>query len=303
MCFGSAVQAVSCSLEIQQQLAEMNRELSPEKSLQHRIGIHLSDGFNRPSSRISDCVNIAGQLQNQAHPGGICISQVVYDVVKLRLSLDATYAGPLRLRGIDDLLPAYHLRPISSGPLFFASQEVPSKPRETREPDAKVSYCYLVVSRGLMWGKAEPSFTLIHKAQFQVLPWENALSSLSRAANLEASELDSVEEPRLPAEPWPPQANLNAEFLERCRQALLEYIGPMANFVLEEALTDFPNLEPHGLIQQLAAEIPDLMEAEQFRRNCQNWLFKSHVCGRDTSPPFFSPLSRLKYLLQRINFL
>ena len=40
----------------------------------------------------------------------------------------------------------------------------------------------------------------------------------------------------------------------------------MADFLLEETLTAFPNLGPQGLVQQLSAQIPDPSQAEQFRQ-------------------------------------
>ena len=107
MCFSSAVQAVSCSLEIQRQLVTP-AQLS-QKRLEHRIGVHLGDVFFKDDDVMGNGVNIAARLQTEAHPGGICISQVVYEVVKSRLSLHAAYAGPLRLKNIQAPQPAYHV--------------------------------------------------------------------------------------------------------------------------------------------------------------------------------------------------
>ncbi|MEL6249470.1 MAG: adenylate/guanylate cyclase domain-containing protein, partial [Cyanobacteria bacterium J06627_15] len=104
MYFVSAVQAVSCAIAIQKNLS-----VQTEESLVHRIGIHLGDVFFNDSDVMGNGVNIAARLENQARPGGICLSQVVYDVVKSRLPLNAEYAGPLNLKNIQEPVTAYHL--------------------------------------------------------------------------------------------------------------------------------------------------------------------------------------------------
>jgi hypothetical protein len=107
--FTSAVQAVACALKIQQSIAAAAHELPPEDVLQHRIGIHLGDVFVSATDVMGDGVNIAARLQAEAVPGGICISQVVYDVVKKRIALKASYLGPRELKHIQEPIPLYQI--------------------------------------------------------------------------------------------------------------------------------------------------------------------------------------------------
>ncbi|MEO0348789.1 MAG: adenylate/guanylate cyclase domain-containing protein [Cyanobacteria bacterium P01_A01_bin.15] len=107
MCFFSAAQAVSCALNIQKKL----RGDSTRDSFSHRIGIHLGDVYINESDVMGNGVNIAARLEGFSAPGEICVSQVVYDVVKSRLDLDATFLGPLNLKNIQEPVPAYQLRP------------------------------------------------------------------------------------------------------------------------------------------------------------------------------------------------
>lgn len=109
MYFNSAVQAVRCTIAIQQELAHLNTTLSSDRVLLHRIGVHLGDVFFNQADVMGNGVNIAARLQTEANPGGICISQIVYDVVKSRLQLNATYVGPLHLKNIQDAVPAYQI--------------------------------------------------------------------------------------------------------------------------------------------------------------------------------------------------
>ncbi len=111
MYFSSAVQAVSCSLKIQTELQRVNQGNQSKKSLLHRIGIHLGDVFLSGGDVMGNGVNIAARLQTEAHPGQLCISQVVYDVVKSKLSLNAEDAGALHLKNIQEPQPAYHVNP------------------------------------------------------------------------------------------------------------------------------------------------------------------------------------------------
>ncbi|MEM1253584.1 MAG: protein kinase [Cyanobacteria bacterium P01_H01_bin.21] len=108
MYFVSAVQAVNCAIAIQKSLSAKATKDEPN-SLLHRIGIHMGDVFFNNSDVMGNSVNIAARLQTQAKPGGICLSQLIYDLVKVRLSLNAEFAGPLQLKNIQEPITAYHI--------------------------------------------------------------------------------------------------------------------------------------------------------------------------------------------------
>lgn len=107
MYFVSAVQAVACGLEMQRRLREYWDPSTDNHYLEHRIGIHLGDVLFNQVDVLGNGVNIAARLQNHADPGGLCISQTIYDVVKARLNLNATYLGPLKLKNIQEPVPSY----------------------------------------------------------------------------------------------------------------------------------------------------------------------------------------------------
>jgi adenylate cyclase len=62
--FGSAVEAVSCAMALQQVLS--NRTQS---KLQVRIGIHLGDVVDKGGDLFGTAVNVAARLQSIAQPG------------------------------------------------------------------------------------------------------------------------------------------------------------------------------------------------------------------------------------------
>ncbi|HEY9736303.1 MAG TPA: hypothetical protein V6D06_08475, partial [Trichocoleus sp.] len=65
---------------------------------------------------------------------------------------------------------------------------------------------------------------------------------------------------------------IDPDFLKRCRQELTRCIGPMANFVIEETLADYPNLDAQNLVFRLAAEIPDSRKAADFQRQLKSLI-------------------------------
>ena len=62
-----------------------------------------------------------------------------------------------------------------------------------------------------------------------------------------------------------PQVNLlNSCFIEKCQENLAYYIGPMANFIVEDVLAVNPQATPHQFVELLAKEIPDYQAAIEF---------------------------------------
>jgi class 3 adenylate cyclase len=113
MYFASAVQAVECAKTIQKTLAEATVQRLPQDVLSHRIGIHLGDVFFSETDVMGNGVNIAARLQAEAVPGGVCLSQTVYDVVKSCLNFKVNYLGLRRLKNLRDAVPVYQIPPPS----------------------------------------------------------------------------------------------------------------------------------------------------------------------------------------------
>lgn len=118
--FLSAVEAVSCGLEMQRRLVDLAEGLEPNQYLDHRIGVHLGDILVSEQDVMGNGVNITARLQTFAKPRGLCVSRTIYDVVKARLNLHATFLGPLQLKNIEEPVPAYqlalHAEDTESGP-------------------------------------------------------------------------------------------------------------------------------------------------------------------------------------------
>jgi hypothetical protein len=109
MYFISAISAVKCAIEIQEKITTAALNLSQRDVLMHRIGVHLADMFITDTDVMGNGVNIAARLQAEADPGGICISQTVYEVVKNGLQIATKYLGPRELKNIREVVPAYKI--------------------------------------------------------------------------------------------------------------------------------------------------------------------------------------------------
>src|ERR1700742_229013 len=109
--FRSMVDAVRCALEVQTGMVERNAGLPPEKRIEFRIGIHLGDVVEESDGDLmGDGVNVAARLEGVCEPGGVCLSEQAYWLVKGRRDITARDLGPLKLKNIADPVRAFSLQ-------------------------------------------------------------------------------------------------------------------------------------------------------------------------------------------------
>ncbi len=101
--FPSTVEAAQCAIEAQRELA------TRDGSLKFRIGVHLGDVIVDGDDLIGEGVNLAARLQSMAEPGGVLISQQVYDQVHSKLTIGFEYLGEKRPRNLPDDIPVYRI--------------------------------------------------------------------------------------------------------------------------------------------------------------------------------------------------
>jgi len=105
--FTSVLDAVSCAVDIQRELAERNQELPDNRRMDFRIGVNLGDVLVKDGDIYGDGVNVAARLEALAEPGGICISGSVHEQVKTRLPLHYEFMGEQRVKNIAEPVRAY----------------------------------------------------------------------------------------------------------------------------------------------------------------------------------------------------
>jgi adenylate cyclase len=108
--FPSVVEAVRAAVDVQNELAEHNAGRSTDTRMLFRIGINLGDVIVEGDDIYGDGVNIAARLQTQAAPGGIVISNTVYDQVRNKVPVGFEFLGNLTVKNIEEGVPSYAIR-------------------------------------------------------------------------------------------------------------------------------------------------------------------------------------------------
>jgi len=99
--FPSALQAVSCSIDIQRRLYDRNDHSSEPEKFNVRIGLHVGDVVDRGGDVFGDGVNIASRIEPLAAPGGVCLSQTVQAQVWNKIDRPLESLGTKELKNID----------------------------------------------------------------------------------------------------------------------------------------------------------------------------------------------------------
>ena len=91
--FSSALFAVQCAMEIQQQL-------SGPPEIPVRIGIHSGDVIYDAEGIYGDGVNVASRVESLSVPGGIFISEKVFDEIKNHTTITSKSLGHFELKNV-----------------------------------------------------------------------------------------------------------------------------------------------------------------------------------------------------------
>ena len=132
--FASAVNAMQCAVEVQEDLAAYNAVLNEDKRMTFRMGVNLGDVIAEDDTIYGDGVNIAARLEKLAEPGGVCVAGNVYEQVKGKLDYAYTDLGSQHIHNILEPVRAYlvsRAKPGIDGPPAFSTRDpltLPEKP-------------------------------------------------------------------------------------------------------------------------------------------------------------------------------
>jgi adenylate cyclase len=98
--FRSALEAAQCAIEIQRTLAKRNHDVTAERRIELKIGIHIGDVVHRGGDVYGDGVNIASRIEPLAGAGGICVSMDVERQVRNALEARFEKLAPTELKNI-----------------------------------------------------------------------------------------------------------------------------------------------------------------------------------------------------------
>ena len=108
--FPSVVEAVRAAIDVQNELAARNAGRPTATRMAFRIGINLGDVIVEGDDIYGDGVNVAARLQTQAEPGGIVISNTVYDQVRNKVAVSFEFLGNLSVKNIAEDVPSYAVK-------------------------------------------------------------------------------------------------------------------------------------------------------------------------------------------------
>ena len=108
--FVSVVNALTCAVVIQRDLAARSEHLPHRRKVQFRIGINLGDVIVDRDEIYGDGVNVAARLQSLAEPGGICISESVHTAIGNKLPLAYEFMGEQAIKNIKEPVRAYRVK-------------------------------------------------------------------------------------------------------------------------------------------------------------------------------------------------
>ena len=108
--FASPVEAVRCAVEVQRGMVDRNAATPEDRRIRFRVGINLGDVIADDGDLFGDGVNVAARLEGLSEPGGLCISQIVWEQVRDKLPYAFEDAGEREVRRIPEQIgEARHL--------------------------------------------------------------------------------------------------------------------------------------------------------------------------------------------------
>ncbi|MDA4127065.1 MAG: adenylate/guanylate cyclase domain-containing protein [Thaumarchaeota archaeon] len=106
--FTSALEAFQCAVDAQKALSRYNSHRTDDV-IRIRIGVHLGDVVERRGDVFGDAVNIASRIEPLADPGGVCVSQQVFDQVANKVDQPMEKIEPHRLKNVDADIGVYRV--------------------------------------------------------------------------------------------------------------------------------------------------------------------------------------------------
>jgi adenylate cyclase len=130
--FPSIVGAVESAMAMQEMMAERNRHLPAERTMQFRLGVHMGDVLADEDEVFGDDVNIAVRLEAVAAPGGVAVSAKAYNEASRHLSAGFVAAGSYRLKNIEESVDVWTWHPGGSGTRDPGPRNKPILPAQYR---------------------------------------------------------------------------------------------------------------------------------------------------------------------------
>src|SRR5947208_3579644 len=107
--FNSALEAAQCAIEIQRTLAKRNHDVTADRRIELKIGLHIGDVVHRGGDVYGDGVNIASRIEPLAGAGGICVSMDVERQIRNALEARFEKLAPTELKNISVAMDLFRI--------------------------------------------------------------------------------------------------------------------------------------------------------------------------------------------------
>ena len=153
--FSKASDAISAAIAFQSANSDHNERLSDDIRPVVRVGIALGEVVIADGTITGEGIVLAQRLEQLAEPGGACIHDAAYQTVPKRLPFTFENMGEQQLKGFDELVRAYAVRP---GPPASPSDLVASSERSVDKLESPDKPSIAVLPFTNMSGDAEQEF-------------------------------------------------------------------------------------------------------------------------------------------------
>lgn len=181
--FVSVADAVAFAVEVQLDLRDRNAGLPENKQFRYRIGIHIGDVIVEEEDIYGSGVNLTARLEGLADPGGICISDTVFDQVKGNLDLGFEALGEKRVKNMAEPVSIHRVILDERASALVTPVVQPSSLRPRRLKLGAAAAVLVLLAGGLLWWQPwqpapgpEPqrfAYPLPDKPSIAVLPFIN----------------------------------------------------------------------------------------------------------------------------------
>jgi adenylate cyclase len=233
--FSSVVNAVQCSVEIQNELKNRNAELPDDKRLVFRIGVNIGDVVQDGDSLYGEGVNIAARIEGLADPGGVCISRNAYGHIRNKLNFGYEYLGDHSVKNIKHPVRVYKvlMEPEDAGKL------IGEEPKPLRK---SMAWATIIVAAIILIGY-----------QFFQKPADSEL----KLASIEKMTDPAPEEPSIAVLPFDNMSKDPEQeyFSNGISENLITDLSKVPNFLVISRNTSFSYKGKSLTIEQIAKEL------------------------------------------------
>ena len=100
--FASVLKAARCALEIQAAVGAKSEAEPPGRQMLFRMGLNLGDVIVENDDIHGEGVNVAARLESLAEPGGLCLSESVYQQIRNKIEAEFEDGGEQHVKNLPD---------------------------------------------------------------------------------------------------------------------------------------------------------------------------------------------------------